>query len=73
MAGTEYFGQTAVQPRDHIPVNTIRKSHNHTLSRQKKKNNRGGGGGKIVIILFTSTSTQIPSYKTRKKREKKST
>ena len=33
MAGTEYFGQTAVQPRDHIPVNTMRKSHNHTLSR----------------------------------------
>ena len=27
MAGTEYFGQTAVQPRDHIPVNTMRKSH----------------------------------------------
>ena len=21
MAGTEYFGQTVVQPRDHIPVN----------------------------------------------------
>ena len=33
MAGTEYFGQTAVQPRDHIPVNTMRKSYNHTLSR----------------------------------------
>ena len=33
MAGTEYFGQTAVQPRYHIPVNTMRKSHNHTLSR----------------------------------------
>ena len=33
MAGTEYFGQTAVQPRDHIPVNTMRKSHNHTLLR----------------------------------------
>ena len=32
MAGTEYFGQTAVQPRDHTPVNTMRKSHNHTLS-----------------------------------------
>ena len=32
MAGTEYFGETAVQPRDHIPVNTTRKSHNHTLS-----------------------------------------
>ena len=32
MAGTEYFGQTAVQPRDHIPVNTMRKSHNRTLS-----------------------------------------
>ena len=29
MAGTEYFGQTAVQPRDHIPVNSMRKSHNH--------------------------------------------
>ena len=33
MAGTEYFGETAVQPHDHIPVNTMRKSHNHTLSR----------------------------------------
>ena len=33
MGGTEYFGETAVQPRDHIPVNTMRKSHNHTLSR----------------------------------------
>ena len=32
MAGTEYFGETAVQPRDHIPVNTIRKSHNHTFA-----------------------------------------
>ena len=27
MAGTEYFGKTALQPRDHIPVNTMRKSH----------------------------------------------
>ena len=33
MAGTAYFGQIAVQPRDHIPVNTELKSHNHTLSR----------------------------------------
>ena len=33
MAGTQYFGETAVQPRDHTPVNTMRKSHNHTLSR----------------------------------------
>ena len=33
MAGTEYFGETSVQPRDHIPVNTMRNSHNHTLSR----------------------------------------
>ena len=32
MAGIEYLGETAVQPRDHIPVNTMRKSHNHTLS-----------------------------------------
>ena len=32
MAGTKYFGETAVQPRDHIPVNTMWKSHNHTLS-----------------------------------------
>ena len=31
MAGTEYFGET--KPRDHIPVNTMRKSHNHTLPR----------------------------------------
>ena len=27
MAGTEYFGLTSVQPPDHIPVNTMRKSH----------------------------------------------
>ena len=33
MAGTEYFGETAVQPRDYIPVNTMRKPHNHTHSR----------------------------------------
>ena len=33
MAGTEYFGETAVQLRDHVPVNTMRKSQNHTLSR----------------------------------------
>ena len=33
MAGTEYFGETAVQPLDHITFNTLRKSHNHTLSR----------------------------------------
>ena len=35
MAGTEYFGPTT-QPRGHtwvLPVNTVRKSHNHTLSR----------------------------------------
>ena len=38
MAGTEYFGETAVQPRDHIPVNhtithfrgTVKTIHNHT-------------------------------------------
>ena len=30
MASTEYFGETA-QPRDHIPVNTMRKSHNRDL------------------------------------------
>ena len=32
MAGTKYFDETAVQPRDHIPVNTMWKSHNRTLS-----------------------------------------
>ena len=34
MAGTEYFGETAVQPRDHIPVNTMRKSltQSHTFA-----------------------------------------
>ena len=26
MTGTEYFGENAVQPRDHISVNTMRKS-----------------------------------------------
>ena len=31
MAGTEYFVEIA-QPRDHLRVNTMRKSHNHTLS-----------------------------------------
>ena len=30
--GTENFGETPVQTRDHIPVNTMWKSHNHTLS-----------------------------------------
>ena len=30
MASTKYFGETAVQPSDHIPVNTMRKSHDHT-------------------------------------------
>ena len=33
MAGKEYFGETVVQPGDHKSVNTMRKSHNHTLSR----------------------------------------
>ena len=27
MAGIEYFVETTVQPRDHIPVNTTRESH----------------------------------------------
>ena len=37
MAGTEYFGQTAIQPRDHIPVNTMRKSHITHLSGTDKR------------------------------------
>ena len=41
VAGREYFGQTAVQPRNHIPVNTMRKSHNHTFA--------------ALIILSTTT------------------
>ena len=32
MAGTEYFGETTVQRRDHIPVNSMRKSHNQTFA-----------------------------------------
>ena len=32
MAGAEYFGQTAVQLRDHIAVNTMRKSQSHTFA-----------------------------------------
>ena len=33
MPRTDYFGETALkQLRHHIPVNTMRKSHNHTLS-----------------------------------------
>ena len=32
LAGTEYFGETAVQPGDHIPVNTMRKPQNHTFA-----------------------------------------
>ena len=28
MAGPDYFGETVVQPRDHIPVNT-----SHTITR----------------------------------------
>ena len=31
MAHTEYFGATA-QQRDHIPVNTVRKSQSHTFA-----------------------------------------
>ena len=31
MAGTEYFNETA-QPRDHIPLNTMRKSQSHTVT-----------------------------------------
>ena len=32
--GTDYFGETALKQDRHIPVNTMRKSHNHdhTLS-----------------------------------------
>ena len=37
MAGTEYFGETA-QPRDHIPVNTMRKSHNRDRPVSVKSN-----------------------------------
>ena len=33
MAGTEYFGGNAVQPRYPILANTMRKTYNHTLSR----------------------------------------
>ena len=40
MAGTEYFGETTVQPSDHIPVNT-------TELWVGKKRKRGGGGGEI--------------------------
>ena len=29
MAGTEYFGETAVQPRDHICQHYAGKSHNY--------------------------------------------
>ena len=32
MPSTDYFGETALKQRHHIPVNTMRKSHNHTLS-----------------------------------------
>ena len=32
LAGTEYFGETEVQPRDNIPVNTMRKPQNHTFA-----------------------------------------
>ena len=39
IAGTEYFGQNAVQPRNHIPVNTIRKSHNHFRGTDKTIHN----------------------------------
>ena len=32
VAGTQNFGTTTIQQHDHIPPNTMRKSHNHTLS-----------------------------------------
>ena len=33
MPGTDYFGETALKTTHHTPVNTMRKSHNHTLLR----------------------------------------
>ena len=32
MPCTDYFGETALKTSHHIPDNTMRKSHNHTLS-----------------------------------------
>ena len=55
MAGTEYFSETA-QPRDHIAVNTMRKSYNHTLSRVVSK----------MVILAQSTNFQNCIKKTNK-------
>ena len=44
MAGTEYFGESTVQPRDHIPVNTTE------LWEGEKKGSGGVGVRKIVIL-----------------------
>ena len=43
MAGTEYFGETTVQPRDHIPVNTTEL----WVGEKKGSGGVGGGGGEI--------------------------
>ena len=66
MAGTGYFGQTAVQPRDHIPVNTMRKSRNHTqdgVQTVKSHGIRNGYyivcGTRIVSVLLRRTQIYI--------------
>ena len=42
MAATEYFGETAVQPRYHVPVNT---SRNHTITHFPSSETQGRSVG----------------------------
>ena len=57
MAGTEYFGETAVQQRDHMPVNLYPLLQKSLTTKQAKKRKQdckrtirqgGGGGGEVV-------------------------
>ena len=52
MAGTEYFGETTVQPRDHIPVNTT-----ELWVGEKKEAVGGGVGGGVGEIDSNSVKT----------------
>ena len=52
MAGTEYFGETTVQPRDHIPVNTTEL----WVGEKKGSGGVGGGGGGEIDSNSVKTS-----------------
>ena len=63
MAATEYFGETAVQPRYHVPVNTMPKSHNHTLSILGDPGavSRAGRKGATKVFKHRRKSPWVPS------------